>query len=236
MRLLPWLDPMRNHGRKGRELGPWRAAVEEVDRARWHGCKPRAEIIEAAAARLQVERRYSPTRLPPVQPSRDPLRETIAALLRWAQTQRGPLSSAVYERDREADPSLPHRNTVARRFGSWEDALAAAGLNGRAATPRAVRNARLAGGAAGRARRRQRQCARVLAAVRSCAEDIGRLPAAMEFFAWQLEHAPDTPTQATVYRVFPGGWSAVVAALGSSSAGQPSAARVAFGSAETTRS
>jgi hypothetical protein len=33
----------------------------------------------------------------------------------------------------------------------------------------------------------------------------------MEFFRWRLHHAPDSPSQMTVYRVFPGGWREVVA-------------------------
>ena len=41
---------------------------------------------------------------------------------------------------------------------------------------------------------------------------LGTLPTAMEFFRWRLVEAPATPTQATVYRLFPGGWPAVLAA------------------------
>jgi len=33
----------------------------------------------------------------------------------------------------------------------------------------------------------------------------------MEFFRWRLHHAPDSPSQGTVYRVFPGGWREVIA-------------------------
>jgi hypothetical protein len=40
----------------------------------------------------------------------------------------------------------------------------------------------------------------------------GTLPTAMEFFRWRLVEAPATPTQATVYRLFPGGWPAVLTA------------------------
>jgi len=34
----------------------------------------------------------------------------------------------------------------------------------------------------------------------------------MEFFKWRLVAAPDTPTQGTVYKLFPGGWPAVLEA------------------------
>ena len=63
----------------------------------------------------------------------------------------------------------------------------------------------------------------------------GSLPTAMEFFRWRLVEAPATPTQATVYRLFPGGWPAVLAAY-EASADQPSRSRVARGSFSTTRS
>ena len=46
----------------------------------------------------------------------------------------------------------------------------------------------------------------------------GALPTAMEFFRWRLVVAPATPTQATVYRLFPGGWPAVLAAYEASAA------------------
>jgi hypothetical protein len=35
----------------------------------------------------------------------------------------------------------------------------------------------------------------------------------MEYFRWRLASDPDTPTQATVYTLFPGGWAAVLEAL-----------------------
>ena len=41
----------------------------------------------------------------------------------------------------------------------------------------------------------------------------GSLPTAMQFFRWRLVEAPATPTQATVYRLFPGGWDAVLKAF-----------------------
>jgi len=34
----------------------------------------------------------------------------------------------------------------------------------------------------------------------------------MEFFKWRLAAAPDTPTQGSVYNLFPGGWAAVLEA------------------------
>ena len=40
-----------------------------------------------------------------------------------------------------------------------------------------------------------------------------RLPSAAEFFRWRLEHEPDSPGQAQLYRLFPGGWNTVLDAL-----------------------
>ena len=57
-----------------------------------------------------------------------------------------------------------------------------------------------------------RQRARVAAAVRRFEAEHGRMPRAMEFFKWRLTAAPDTPTQGTVYKLFPGGWAAVLEA------------------------
>lgn len=60
--------------------------------------------------------------------------------------------------------------------------------------------------------------AAVIASVLRCHADLGRVPRAMEYFAWRLERDPDAPTQATVYRLFPGGWAAVLAALSAADA------------------
>ena len=61
--------------------------------------------------------------------------------------------------------------------------------------------------------RRVEQRGRVLASVRRFIAEFGRTPRAMEYFRWRLESDPDTPTQATVYKLFPGGWNAVREAL-----------------------
>ena len=47
-------------------------------------------------------------------------------------------------------------------------------------------------------------------AVRRFEAEHGRLPREMEFFRWRLAAVLDAPTQATVYRLFPGGWHAVL--------------------------
>jgi hypothetical protein len=111
---------------------------------------------------------------------------------------------------RDRHPEWPSRNTVARHFGSWHAGLEAAGLADRAATrperyagrSRAVLDARLV---------KQRE--RVLASVRRFVAEVGHVPRAMEYFRWRLRHDPDTPTQATIYNLFPGGWDSVRQAI-----------------------
>jgi hypothetical protein len=69
------------------------------------------------------------------------------------------------------------------------------------------------GGHADREARAEAQRERVLGTLRYGVNlHDGTLPTAMEFFRWRLLEAPATPTQATVYRLFPGGWPAVLAA------------------------
>ena len=53
----------------------------------------------------------------------------------------------------------------------------------------------------------------MLAAVRRFAAAQGRLPRATEFFRWRLQAAPDTPSQGSIYLLFPGGWSEVLLAI-----------------------
>jgi len=58
----------------------------------------------------------------------------------------------------------------------------------------------------------------VLATLRYGVTVHGSLPTAMQFFRWRLVEAPATPSQGTVYKLFPGGWSAVLEAYESAAA------------------
>ena len=118
---------------------------------------------------------------------------------------------ARHDRRRPAPARLPHRgNSNARRFGSWDAALRAACLEERLARP----EPRPTGGVARREAQAEAQRERVLATLRYGVALHGSLPTAMQFFRWRLVDAPATPTQATVYRLFPGGWNAVLEAFG----------------------
>ena len=189
-------------GRKLKELDVWGDAVDELNRV-----VPCRDVLEQAKEQLASVRAYRPPeRAQLLQlPRRDLSAESLDALTAWSRETSGKLSCTDYARWRRGRPDAPARSTVVRQFGSWHGALLAAGLGDRVARAR-----RRVGGEAGRAARRERQRARVIGAVRTFEREFGRLPRALEFFRWRYEREIDAPTQATVYYVFPGGWSEVL--------------------------
>jgi hypothetical protein len=100
---------------------------------------------------------------------------------------------------------------VARTFGGWRGALKACGLSTkRSFDTRRIARSKQASGARRRAHDSTQRNV-IAAAVSRCRNELGRWPRAMEFFRWRLHNAPDSPSQGTVYRVFPGGWREVIA-------------------------
>lgn len=198
-------------GRKSREMEVWATAVEELNRAADSGVRPRRSVLAAAREQLRDLRVYQPSERELLQlPRRDLRTKALEALTAWSRTTDDRLSATKYTRWRVTHADAPDRNTIVRQFGSWQRALAAAGLADRsAASPKTV-EARRRGGAEGRARRRAEQEDRVIAAVRRFERERGHLPRAMEFFRWRYDGAVDAPTQGTVYRLFPGGWAEVL--------------------------
>jgi hypothetical protein len=61
--------------------------------------------------------------------------------------------------------------------------------------------------------RQERQRRLIVAAVHECALALGELPTVTQFFRWRHRCAPHLPCKMTVYRLFPGGWNAVLKAL-----------------------
>jgi hypothetical protein len=193
-------------GRKGAELEIWAVAVDELRSAHRLGVRPRKPLMQLAAGKLRASRTYrAATRELLELPRRDLRSESIAALRDWAAETPGRLGCGSYTRWRGEHPGTPTRNTVATAFGSWHAAMEAADL-----IDRAVRTKKRAGGEAPWAEVRRAKRARVVAAVRRFEAEHGRLPRAMEFFKWRFAAAPDTPSQAAVYKLFPGGWQAVL--------------------------
>jgi hypothetical protein len=212
--LASWLHPELMRGRKAAEFDVWLRGVSVRRAARAAGRRAPRESIERLVEEFKRVREYRPGTVRPVDPP-DTREATLEVLRSWADSEPGPLSVNRYDAARVASGrTWPHRNTVARRFGSWSAALAAAGLADREASHAVTREAWRAGGSEARIARATAQRERVLATLALCVASLGRVPPAMEFFRWRLANAPASPTQATVYRLFPGGWPAVLRAAG----------------------
>lgn len=149
--------------------------------------------------------------------------QRLASALRAVAAELGhppstPEYIAVYKRARAAgDTSLPSVSVFVKRHGSWKAALFAAGLG--ATPPRdLVRQRRLL-----RARPAIYPRARIVACIRACATDIGRVPTVLDYAAWRdaKRHAafiagrvhPDFPHYNTIRRRY-GGWPQALCAAG----------------------
>jgi LAGLIDADG endonuclease len=195
-------------GRAGRVYIHWRQLVLAANRS--------VTALHPIVDRLREARRYrAATQLPLSPPRQESTRDRYVAVLQaWARQADPPYTATSYEEWRHrVEPGRPNRNTLAKLFGSWRDALAAAalpqdGLRAARTNARAVETAAAARGAS-----RLRRRAAVLRAVDECWTALGRVPGASEFFRWRLASAPQSPSQAVVYRLFPGGWAAVLDAL-----------------------
>ncbi len=206
--LVELFDRYPPRGRAARVYAAWRELVRLEPRT---GSVRRAladDVRRSRAFRPELTSISEPTRLERKQS------RALKALRSWAETLERPGSSNDYEQWRRmTEPSAPNRNTVAAAFGSWHAALEAAEISrDRARPPELIakaRNARLPVSVAQRAKRRRR----VLDAVTGCAADLGREPRATEFLRWRLEHAPESPCQMVMYRVFPGGFQEVLREL-----------------------
>jgi hypothetical protein len=130
----------------------------------------------------------------------------------WALSVEGPLTATGYTGFRVAtNPAWPSQNTLAKAFGSWADALRAAGLGDRVALE--YPNGWSAWAKPSPAARARDQGI-VVAAVRALEAKLERSPNATEYFAWRLNGRRELPSQAKTYRLFPGGWTRVLEAAG----------------------
>jgi MarR family transcriptional regulator, transcriptional regulator for hemolysin len=130
-------DAAQLRGRKRREFEVWRHAAYERASARL-ACRPwdRA-CVEGVAARLKALRPYrQPTDPATGRTTHDDARSAYSDVLRVfaAETPDGSLTCTAYARARERHPEWPMRNTITLAFGSWAEALRAAGLGSRAST------------------------------------------------------------------------------------------------------
>jgi LAGLIDADG endonuclease len=198
-------DPPR--GRAGRIYRHWRQLVLATDRS--------TTSLQPVVGRLAEARRYATPRSLPVSapPRAEKEARYVAVLQAWAHEASPPYTATSFQRWRAAAGRVPNRNTLARFFGSWREALEASGLPTDGSRNRET-NARAAeAGSAERVAARSRRKSTVLHAVDVCRAALGRVPTASEFLRWRLTSAPDSPGQAEIYRLFPGGWPVVLEAL-----------------------
>lgn len=204
--LVSALDQYPPRGRVLRIYRAWRQLVLTEPQRR--------DARHRLAAEVRQRRAYKPglgTILPANSSSARQARH-LEALRSWNATYGGPFTTTAYEdwRRRNA-PECPGRNTIAAAFGSWLDALAAAGLSTDGCRP-ADRNAKTTEAQAdARREHRERQITAILDGVERCAQALGHAPCATEFFAWRRCES-GVPSQMTVYRLFEGGWTSVLAA------------------------
>ena len=140
-------------------------------------------------------------------------RRCLDALKAWDATRDSPGTAGEYARwRRRFAPEAPTRNTMAAAFGSWRDALEAAGLS----CERSLSPARIASMQAGPASRAEARRAEIrsatILAVRQCIAELGREPRAMEFLRWRNQNSQTCPSAMTLYRTFRGGFPEILAA------------------------
>jgi hypothetical protein len=208
-RIIDVLDRHPVAGRQGRVYARWRELV--MIRLEHRGGA--AAAARAAAVSIRHARTYRPSRAVRrrdlAQVRQDEARDILT---RWATApDSGPLTCTSYERHRRSlHPEWPTRNTIVRRFGSWRSALEACGLStAHARNEATVERARRSSAPHFEAHR-ARMRIEVLVAVRRCERDLKRPPTATEFLRWRRGRAPGTPSHATIYRLFPGGWAEVL--------------------------
>jgi LAGLIDADG endonuclease len=207
-RLTDLFDGYPPRGRAARVYAAWRELIRLEPRTGSVRHRLAAEVRRSRAFQPELANISKPTRLERRQS------RCFDALHSWALTLQGPGSSTEYENWRRTiAPAAPSRNTVAAAFGSWRGALVAAEIScDRAQPPEMLAKVRRARSSA-RAAHRAKSRSLVLDAVTSCLADLGREPRATEFLRWRHQHAPGTPSQMTIYRLFPGGFKEVLVAL-----------------------
>ena len=200
------------HGRKRRTYEAWRELVLRT--VELQGDRRRSDERRRLARAVRDTRTYIPPSIDvrALNPSgSDTKARVIRALQAWMSESGPPYTATTYTRYRGMHRDLPTRDTVARAFGSWRAGLEAAGVP--LDDARAVETVRRIAGTAEPMRKLQRahRRAAIVDAIRACMDELGRAPRAMEFFRWRLANAPDTPTQADLYRLFEGGFPEALA-------------------------
>jgi len=206
-RLVSWLDRYPPRGRAGYVYAGWRELVMTDVRT--------SVVRRAFAVDIRRRRDYRAERARIEQVPQEEQRQRRAgdALRRWAQSAHYPGSAGDYERwRRSSGGKAPTRNTIASAYGSWRAALDAVGLDTGHSLDDEKVNAIRDGNASAYAARRDGSRRGILGAVRRCIAELGHEPRATEFLRWRAANAPESPSQMTIYRTFPGGFAEVLAA------------------------
>jgi hypothetical protein len=122
-------------GRKWRQYRAWRPAAEAIGHAVVTRTQVDRKIVENGRSALARATAYRPPAHPMASDdAASAAREAyVDVLKRWAATTNGGLACTAYAAARRSDhPYWPKRETLAAMFGSWYDALQAAGLAERA--------------------------------------------------------------------------------------------------------
>lgn len=129
-RVVDLLDAAELRGRKLRQYLAWRPAALALARLAAGAGSFDAHILTDSRRRLASASEY---RAPadrvdlPSASRADMAREAYLDILRaWVRETHGSLTCTAYERARRRHPHWPNRDTIARMFGSWGDAMAAA--------------------------------------------------------------------------------------------------------------
>jgi LAGLIDADG endonuclease len=129
-------------GRKARQYRAWRPGAQAIAEAIIGQGPLDALLVDESRRALAHATAYRPPRTPlRTDPGLSAARSAYLQVLRqWANSVDGPLSCGAYASARRGEhPDWPKRETIAEAFGSWYDALGAAGFAARAARPRPTR-------------------------------------------------------------------------------------------------
>ena len=132
-------------GRKRREFEVWGEAAEEravarIAGRRWDRARVQRVADRLAALRVYRHPRHTAASTQAGVAARDARQAYIEVLRAFADDlPDAKLTCTAYARARAGHPEWPTRNTLALAFGTWEQALAAAGLGSRASDWRRVR-------------------------------------------------------------------------------------------------
>jgi hypothetical protein len=129
-------------GRKARQYRAWRPGAHAAAEAIIEKRPLNERLVDQSRRALAHATAYRAPRTPlRTDPGLSAARSAYLQVLRqWANSVDGPLSCGVYASARRGEhQDWPKRETIAEAFGSWYDALGAAGFAARAARPRPTR-------------------------------------------------------------------------------------------------